>query len=47
MVSTVSFGSESELIDKFGLSRKVQHVAVNFMDCFGALPGLKTATSFA
>jgi hypothetical protein len=34
MVSTVSFGSGCELIDKFGLSGKVQHVAVNFMCCF-------------
>jgi acyl transferase domain-containing protein/predicted naringenin-chalcone synthase/ubiquinone/menaquinone biosynthesis C-methylase UbiE/acyl carrier protein len=40
-------GIEFELIHKLGLSRQVQRVAVNFMGCFGALPGLKTAASFA
>lgn len=40
-------GIEFELVHRLGLSNNVHRIAVNFMGCFGALPGLKTAVSFA
>jgi acyl transferase domain-containing protein/predicted naringenin-chalcone synthase/acyl carrier protein len=40
-------GIEFELVNRLGLKKNVQRVAINFMGCFGALPGLKTAHSFA
>jgi predicted naringenin-chalcone synthase/ubiquinone/menaquinone biosynthesis C-methylase UbiE/acyl carrier protein len=40
-------GIEFELIKLLGLPSSTQRIAINFMGCFGALPGLKTAAAFA
>jgi len=40
-------GIEFELVRSLGLSNSVQRVGVNFMGCFGSLPGIKTACAFA
>jgi predicted naringenin-chalcone synthase len=40
-------GIEFELVGRLGLSKSIQRVAVNYMGCFGSLPGLKTACAFA
>jgi predicted naringenin-chalcone synthase/malonyl CoA-acyl carrier protein transacylase/ubiquinone/menaquinone biosynthesis C-methylase UbiE/acyl carrier protein len=40
-------GIEFELIKLLGLPSSTQRIAINFMGCFGALPGIKTASAFA
>ncbi|KAL0480320.1 hypothetical protein AKO1_007086 [Acrasis kona] len=40
-------GIEFELVQLLNLKHDVQRVAINFMGCFGAMPGLKTANAFA